>query len=187
MRRRADDWINATHILKAAGFDKPARTRILEREVQKGVHEKVQGGYGKYQGALSTYYGIANLAIQPCTYRNSLLTCFFQQEPGSRFMMAVVWRREIRSWTRSSPSSTMSPELRVLRRRRNMRLRHPQDRVVLVRLPPLGGKLQQQVCFHSPCPWSGERRPSVCAIQSGPLLSVYTNTNISGGGSVPSK
>ncbi|KAF2397640.1 apses-domain-containing protein [Trichodelitschia bisporula] len=50
MRRRADDWINATHILKAAAYDKPARTRILEREVQKGVHEKVQGGYGKYQG-----------------------------------------------------------------------------------------------------------------------------------------
>ena len=50
MRRRADDWINATHILKVAGYDKPARTRILEREVQKGVHEKVQGGYGKYQG-----------------------------------------------------------------------------------------------------------------------------------------
>lgn len=50
MRRRSDDWINATHILKAAGFDKSARTRILERQVQKGVHEKVQGGYGKYQG-----------------------------------------------------------------------------------------------------------------------------------------
>ena len=50
MRRRVDDYINATHILKCAGFDKPARTRILEREVQKGVHEKVQGGYGKYQG-----------------------------------------------------------------------------------------------------------------------------------------
>ena len=50
MRRRSDDWINATHILKMAGFDKPARTRILEREVQKGVHEKIQGGYGKYQG-----------------------------------------------------------------------------------------------------------------------------------------
>ncbi|TPX18090.1 uncharacterized protein E0L32_011814 [Thyridium curvatum] len=50
MRRRHDDWINATHILKAAGFDKPARTRILEREVQKETHEKIQGGYGKYQG-----------------------------------------------------------------------------------------------------------------------------------------
>ena len=54
MRRRSDDWINATHILKIAGFDKPARTRILEREVQKGVHEKIQGGYGKYQGTDKT-------------------------------------------------------------------------------------------------------------------------------------
>lgn len=50
MRRRADNWINATHILKVAEYDKPTRTRILEREVQKGTHEKVQGGYGKYQG-----------------------------------------------------------------------------------------------------------------------------------------
>ncbi|KAK4247895.1 hypothetical protein C7999DRAFT_14144 [Corynascus novoguineensis] len=50
MRRREDNWINATHILKAAGFDKPARTRILERDVQKDIHEKIQGGYGKYQG-----------------------------------------------------------------------------------------------------------------------------------------
>lgn len=54
MRRRADNWVNATHILKAAGFDKPARTRILEREVQRGVHEKIQGGYGKYQGTMGT-------------------------------------------------------------------------------------------------------------------------------------
>ncbi|KAH6915200.1 transcription factor [Coprinopsis sp. MPI-PUGE-AT-0042] len=50
MRRRADSWLNATQILKVAGFDKPQRTRVLEREVQKGEHEKVQGGYGKYQG-----------------------------------------------------------------------------------------------------------------------------------------
>lgn len=50
MRRRSDSWLNATQILKVADFDKPARTRILEREVQRGTHEKVQGGYGKYQG-----------------------------------------------------------------------------------------------------------------------------------------
>lgn len=50
MRRRADGWINATHILKVVGLDKPQRTRVLERDVQKGTHEKVQGGYGKYQG-----------------------------------------------------------------------------------------------------------------------------------------
>ncbi|KAF7301615.1 hypothetical protein MIND_00727000 [Mycena indigotica] len=50
MKRRSDSWLNATQILKVAGFDKPQRTRVLEREVQKGEHEKVQGGYGKYQG-----------------------------------------------------------------------------------------------------------------------------------------
>ena len=50
MRRRSDDWINATHILKVADLDKPARTRVLEKEVQLNTHEKVQGGYGKYQG-----------------------------------------------------------------------------------------------------------------------------------------
>ncbi|KAH0551628.1 hypothetical protein GP486_007155 [Trichoglossum hirsutum] len=50
MRKRENDWVNATHILKVANFDKPARTRILEREIQKGTHKKVQGGYGKFQG-----------------------------------------------------------------------------------------------------------------------------------------
>src|SRR5882762_4106546 len=54
MRRRADSWLNATQILKVAGFDKPQRTRVLERDVQKAEHEKVQGGYGKYQGMYST-------------------------------------------------------------------------------------------------------------------------------------
>ncbi|KAF9426970.1 hypothetical protein BGZ94_005718 [Podila epigama] len=50
MKRRSDSYLNATQILKVARFDKPSRTRILEREVQTGPHEKVQGGYGKYQG-----------------------------------------------------------------------------------------------------------------------------------------
>ncbi|CAI5758667.1 unnamed protein product [Candida verbasci] len=50
MRRKNDSWINATHILKIAKFPKARRTRILEKDVQTGIHEKVQGGYGKYQG-----------------------------------------------------------------------------------------------------------------------------------------
>ncbi|RCK65776.1 Transcription factor MBP1 [Candida viswanathii] len=50
MRRKLDSWINATHILKIAKFPKARRTRILEKDVQTGIHEKVQGGYGKYQG-----------------------------------------------------------------------------------------------------------------------------------------
>nr|1L3G_A Chain A, TRANSCRIPTION FACTOR Mbp1 [Saccharomyces cerevisiae] len=50
MKRKKDDWVNATHILKAANFAKAKRTRILEKEVLKETHEKVQGGFGKYQG-----------------------------------------------------------------------------------------------------------------------------------------
>ncbi|KAK1758756.1 hypothetical protein QBC47DRAFT_294064 [Echria macrotheca] len=50
MRRQADSWLNATQILKVAGVDKGRRTKILEKEIQTGEHEKVQGGYGKYQG-----------------------------------------------------------------------------------------------------------------------------------------
>ncbi|KAI5285883.1 transcriptional regulator swi6, partial [Ascosphaera aggregata] len=53
MRRRTDSWLNATQILKVAGVPKARRTKILqalEREVDPSKHEKVQGGYGKYQG-----------------------------------------------------------------------------------------------------------------------------------------
>jgi len=50
MRRQNDGWLNATQILKVAGVDKGRRTKILEKEIQTGEHEKVQGGYGKYQG-----------------------------------------------------------------------------------------------------------------------------------------
>ncbi|KAI9364890.1 transcription regulator HTH, apses-type DNA-binding domain-containing protein, partial [Zopfochytrium polystomum] len=51
MRRQEDGWINATHLLKVAGFlEKARRTKVLEREIQDGVHQKIQGGFGKYQG-----------------------------------------------------------------------------------------------------------------------------------------
>lgn len=50
MRRKRDSWVNGTHILKAAGVDKGKRTKILEKEVHHEDHEKVQGGYGRYQG-----------------------------------------------------------------------------------------------------------------------------------------
>ncbi|KAI9193405.1 uncharacterized protein BJ171DRAFT_269389 [Polychytrium aggregatum] len=73
MRRMNDGYFNATQILKAAGLNKPRRTKTLEREVLHGEHEKVQGGYGKYQGTwvpiniarqLAQKYGIEPL-IRP--------------------------------------------------------------------------------------------------------------------------
>ncbi|KAI8622355.1 transcription regulator HTH, apses-type DNA-binding domain-containing protein [Chytriomyces sp. MP71] len=50
MRRIADDHVNATQILKVAGYPKSQRTKTLESEVHQGPHDKVQGGYWMYQG-----------------------------------------------------------------------------------------------------------------------------------------
>lgn len=55
MRRRDDSWLNATQILKVAGIEKGKRTKVLEKEILAGQHEKVQGGYGKYQGTWINY------------------------------------------------------------------------------------------------------------------------------------
>ncbi|KAJ3411348.1 hypothetical protein HDV05_002369 [Chytridiales sp. JEL 0842] len=50
MRRKADAFLNATQILKLANVEKSKRTRFIDKEVCLGQFEKVQGGYGKYQG-----------------------------------------------------------------------------------------------------------------------------------------
>lgn len=55
MRRRHDSFLNATQILKVAGVEKGKRTKVLEKEILTGHHEKVQGGYGKYQGTWVDY------------------------------------------------------------------------------------------------------------------------------------
>ncbi|KAI9331235.1 transcription regulator HTH, apses-type DNA-binding domain-containing protein, partial [Zopfochytrium polystomum] len=50
MRRAKDAFINATQILRAAGLPKTQRTKILEKDVCTGRHEKIQGGYHMFQG-----------------------------------------------------------------------------------------------------------------------------------------
>ncbi|KAK6097673.1 transcription factor [Batrachochytrium dendrobatidis] len=64
MRRIEDDQLNATQILKLAGLAKSQRTKVLESQVHSGEHEKVQGGYGKYQGTWVPFETGRNLAIQ---------------------------------------------------------------------------------------------------------------------------
>lgn len=77
MRRRVDGWLNATQILKVAGVDKGKRTKVLEKEILTGQHEKVQGGYGKYQGTWISYqrgrefcrqYGVEQLLLPLLEY-----------------------------------------------------------------------------------------------------------------------
>ncbi|KAL3418487.1 start control protein Cdc10 [Phlyctema vagabunda] len=77
MRRRKDSWLNATQILKVAGIEKGKRTKILEKEILTGEYEKVQGGYGKYQGTWIKFerglefcrqYGVEELLRALLTY-----------------------------------------------------------------------------------------------------------------------
>ncbi|ODQ80249.1 hypothetical protein BABINDRAFT_7708 [Babjeviella inositovora NRRL Y-12698] len=68
MRRRNDLHFNATQILKIANVDKPLRTKILETRIHTGVHEKIQGGYGKYQGTWIPYERAVALAQQLGVY-----------------------------------------------------------------------------------------------------------------------
>jgi regulatory protein SWI6 len=77
MRRRKDSWLNATQILKVAGIEKGKRTKVLEKEILIGEHEKVQGGYGKYQGTwikfergveFCSQYGVEELLRPLLTY-----------------------------------------------------------------------------------------------------------------------
>ncbi|PQE28775.1 hypothetical protein CJF32_00003980 [Rutstroemia sp. NJR-2017a WRK4] len=77
MRRRKDSWLNATQILKVAGIEKGKRTKVLEKEILIGDHEKVQGGYGKYQGTWIRFergiefckqYGVEELLRPLLTY-----------------------------------------------------------------------------------------------------------------------
>lgn len=64
MRRRADGYHNATQILKVAGVEKTRRTKVLDKLILTGEHEKVQGGYGKYQGTWIPLQRARQLAAQ---------------------------------------------------------------------------------------------------------------------------
>ncbi|KAJ3229491.1 transcriptional regulator swi6 [Chytriomyces hyalinus] len=74
MKRRTDSYFNVTQILKVAGVEKSGRAKILgEMTSDTGTLEKVQGGFGRYQGTwmpmmrardLAAEYGVLQL-IQP--------------------------------------------------------------------------------------------------------------------------
>lgn len=68
MRRRSDGYLNATQILKIAGIEKARRTRILEREILTGEHDKVQGGFGTFQGTWIPLQRAQELAMNYSVY-----------------------------------------------------------------------------------------------------------------------
>lgn len=94
MRRAHDGALNATQILKLAGVDKSRRLKILEKDLG-GIYEKVQGGYGKYQGTwipfdtavlLCQKYGVYDAMKPLLVYDKGL------EDTPSREQAAARWR-----------------------------------------------------------------------------------------------
>ncbi|KAJ1672619.1 Transcription factor mbp1, partial [Spiromyces aspiralis] len=84
MRRITDSYVNATQILKCAQYDKPHRTRFLERQIHTGTHEKVQGGYGKYQGTWVPLDCAISLAKQLKVYDAIKYVLEYNPKPGEK-------------------------------------------------------------------------------------------------------
>lgn len=81
MKRRDDSWLNATQILKVAGVVKARRTKTLEKEIAAGEHEKVQGGYGKYQGTWVNFHRGVDLCRE--YHVEELLKPLLEYDPGA--------------------------------------------------------------------------------------------------------
>ncbi|EEB05670.1 MBF transcription factor complex subunit Res1 [Schizosaccharomyces japonicus yFS275] len=101
MKRCRDGWLNATQILKVAELDKPKRTRVLEKFAQRGIHEKVQGGYGKYQGTWVPLQRGVELAMefQVHALLLPLIECEGEEDPYSSYKAPTRTLRESGSFS----------------------------------------------------------------------------------------
>lgn len=109
MRRVKDDFVNITQVLKLAKFPKTQRSKILEREVALMKHEKVQGGYGRFQG---TWISLADTKGLIIKYRiNDLVVTTLvnfvldPNNPPNRRTKNSILRRTSPGKRISSPSS----------------------------------------------------------------------------------
>ncbi|KAJ2484656.1 Transcription factor mbp1 [Coemansia sp. RSA 2320] len=113
MRRRVDSFVNVTHILKCAQYDKPHRTRFLEREIHTGEHEKIQGGYGKYQGTWVPLSRAISLAKELNIYES--LKPLFEYNPGPGDSVPTA-PRSLEAMTKRKHTGTEQQERKVRRR-----------------------------------------------------------------------
>ena len=109
MRRMRDDWVNITQIFKVAKFSKAQRTKVLEKESMTMPHEKIQGGYGRFQG---TWAPLPSAIILAAKYNitDPVVTQLLQfqfdpNNPPRRRSRNSVLRRSSPGMKITSPSS----------------------------------------------------------------------------------
>ncbi|KAJ1944985.1 Transcription factor mbp1 [Linderina macrospora] len=124
MRRRKDSYVNVTQILKCAQYDKPHRTRFLEREIHTGIHEKVQGGYGKYQGTWVPLDRAISLAKQLSVYDALKHVLEYNPAPGEKPPTAPRSLESLRK-RKSATLKTSAPSSATKRRASGTLRRYP--------------------------------------------------------------
>ncbi|KAJ2415426.1 Transcription factor mbp1 [Coemansia sp. RSA 2530] len=113
MLRRKDSYVNVTQILKCAQYDKPQRTRFLEREIHTGVHEKIQGGYGKYQGTWVPLSRAISLAQELNIYESLKPLFEYKPRPGD---ITPTAPRSLESMTKRKADGAVARPAKVKRR-----------------------------------------------------------------------
>ena len=109
MRRVRDDWVNITQIFKVAKFSKAQRTKVLEKESLQMQHEKIQGGYGRFQGTWAPLYA-AQVIVNKYKISDSVISTLLEftpdpSNPPPRRSRNSVLRRASPGGKISSPSS----------------------------------------------------------------------------------
>lgn len=109
--RRNDGSMNASQLLKAAGLPKFRRTRVIETEIiGKGIpFERVQGGYGKYQG---TWVGLED-ARKLCRMLGieKGLDHMLNLEPGQQLRPKKPMKMVVRQAAERRPTEAPKPSL----------------------------------------------------------------------------
>ncbi|CAB4252158.1 similar to Saccharomyces cerevisiae YER111C SWI4 DNA binding component of the SBF complex (Swi4p-Swi6p) [Maudiozyma barnettii] len=109
MRRTRDDWVNITQIFKVAKFSKAQRTKVLEKESLNMPHEKIQGGYGRFQGTWAPLSSAISLAekynITDPVVTQILMFRFDPNNPPRRRSRNSILRRSSPGVKITSPSS----------------------------------------------------------------------------------
>lgn len=109
MRRTHDDWVNITQVFKIAQFSKTQRTKVLEKEANDMRHEKVQGGYGRFQGTWipleNAKYMVSKYNIRDPVVNTILEFKLDPQNPPVKRSKNSVLKRSSPNGRISSPSS----------------------------------------------------------------------------------
>ncbi|RKP21680.1 apses-domain-containing protein [Rozella allomycis CSF55] len=109
MRRQDSSFINATQILKVAGIEKAKRTKILESFIESGLHDKIQGGNGKFQGTWVPLERAITLAKQYNVYESLVELLKDDVHEGER-SRSVLCTRECLTTSTSQESCTTETE-----------------------------------------------------------------------------